>query len=236
MSRYETIATLEELVALAVRHASSTYAGKVDTRYGLKSWHQETWADEAQGKDWEAKAKLVESAAEETYRIVNNIDVNSYCREAWVAGETARRAWVEENPRPKKRQWWEYTLDPEGKYGTKYTLGEDLGNKVYAVFKKRKTHWAGGHQEAAGQVSLATLLERLGKTDIGKELEAAHNKAVNSAERNKRNAARREARRAAEEFFKAFNKFETVLGVTPSELGSHSVAELMAVIGEEEVE
>lgn len=172
-----TLNTLEEMVAFALRQREPSQ------KYMLQDRDAQVWENEAAGQVWqEASLALDREYAGHTYSYARDVDPEKYeeykikdakLRELMPAKLTVKIYWLEAAG---TGSMWHSRHRIE--------LSTELGEMLDGIWKTKERYPSGmGWVTRTGWLTIQGMLKRLGRTDIGKQVQAAQKAAQERQER-----------------------------------------------------
>lgn len=196
MRQKNTTPMIENVDALARRAVEH----RCDATYKLSLDVSDAWDDAEAGARWREWDNHVWSAFCQMYGNLYDYAENHPIRVA-LRGTCASSQIL----KPGQHRVTRYFL--ESKYATRLELSDELGKLVDGVWKTKKSKY-GGRDERVGRVTLAGILRRLGRTDVGKVVKQAQ---VDAAARHlvgQQNCARAAAYERVIDLVKTMNAVE----------------------------
>jgi len=187
--RFETV---EDLISFVM---GNTY--RASGRWTLDDYSDWVWANEEAGAAWD----------EEHFKNGWYVDLDDPRRAEWEAACAEL-----DSRKPEKYHKTTYALVECGHSyrSTRYALSDELGAAIDGIWTKKRSTYGSGMIRVAS-MTIPGMLKRLGKTDIGKQVKAAQAEADARLAKNKRNSARREAVRLAEQLIDLMERNPDVL-------------------------
>jgi len=184
--------SMEDLIAFVVNNHYNASG-----RWTMDDYSKWVWADEEAGAAWD----------EERFNNGWCVSRDDPGYAEWEAADAELRS-----RKPEQYRKTTYALVECGHSyrSTRYTLSDELGAAIDGIWTKRMSAYGSGRIRVAS-MTIPGMLKRLGKTDIGKQGKAAQAEADARLAKNKRNSARREAVRLAEQLIGLMERNPDVL-------------------------
>ncbi len=190
--RFDTVDQLVEYVL------SNPYNAK--TRYKLHSVRSQEYVDPQAGEAWEQEWKTLTAEIGDWWNESDDMTPDQ-------KQENARRRSHLHDFKPRMKDVYDWQLEETGGYSYRrptIRLSRELGGQINATWTTRKSRYGG--MDRVGTVSLETIVKRLGKTDIAKQVAQVQAETKARLEKNQRNTARGEAERLAKQLVDLMEK------------------------------
>lgn len=255
-SNYETLRTMEDLVALAVKRAErlalvkSNPNGADDTKWRLERSGHFEWDDKAAGDRWEEeKVDLIHDTPDEVKRSMNTLGLfqtkgaNTTAEEKELAAkkdEYQKKSEELKSRRPPEHRVDFFFLSAQNptRGASTYYLSPELFATLDSVWTKRKNSWGEG-EKRVGALTLAGMFKRLGKIqDVAAAVTIAREHVLAEQAKTAMTLRRRAIREKAQELLDLITAAPA--GTVPYEPSSDGIVGallgLLAVVSEKKEE
>lgn len=196
-------------------------------RYQLNSWTETVWNEPELGKAWKAELQKLDDEAWEVWHAATERWNALSPEERLAAGLEEPKGWWSDakefqakrdeilRRKPGEHNQTRYWLERAGSGGRfrandrEFELSEELGALVAGIWKRAHSKY---NYSYAGLLSLKTICERLGKTEIGAELKAKVVAETARQEANARNSKRRDMLKAIAALRREYAELEECTG------------------------
>jgi hypothetical protein len=196
----KNINTLEELTNYALDNPYSS------SRWKLEDTYNRIWVDEDAGEKWSKEL----GEFHETYGHYNLTP-----EDAKIEDEIFSR-------QPEKRHYKTYRLQQHttGRWSSGATihLSKDLGEMIDTIWKKKTPSWTDNtdYVERTSVITLQTILRRLGKTDIGKQIATIKKNRADAEQQQRKENSKASVIAKTDELLKSLNTAVELEAITPA--------------------